>query len=226
MTRIFIKGNKVNGKEKERLMILNTFSIFLSFITFPILNEMHFFLGIYMLVILFIYQVLIFLRKIEVNLNEKLLKIVLSILVIFSISNSTYNFVSWLKAVKSENYNIKPTSPFYGGFISDEELKSIGNVVKYMESKSNNVVVLSNKAAFYMILTNRNNGILDLPFRGNLGKEGEKGLVETIKKLNNTEILIEKSEEEMNWQESMMARQYIKNNKQKIGEIEEFEIYY
>ena len=141
------------------------------------------------------------------------------------IAYSTYFFVWWNISINSNEYNIDNQSPFYGGFIEEETKKSIDNVVQYIESNSNNVIVLSSKAAFYMIQTNRNNGIMDLPLKGNLGKEGEKGLIDKIKNLHNTEILIEKNEEDSMWQESKMVREYILENMQKIGEIEEFYIY-
>ena len=87
------------------------------------------------------------------------------------------------------------------------------------------MIVLSSKAAFYMIPTGRSNGMMDLPFKGNLGQGGENGLIEKIKNTKNAEFLIEKDEENIEWQESKSVRKYIIDNMEKIGEIEEFEIY-
>ena len=86
--------------------------------------------------------------------------------------------------------------------------------------------MLSGKAGFYNILFKNNNGIFDLPFKGNLGKDGEKGLLNKVKELENTEILIEKNEDDLIYQESLVTRKYIKENFEKIGEVEEFEIYF
>ena len=76
-----------------------------------------------------------------------------------------------------------------------------------------------------MIPLKESNGEMDLPFKGNLGKQGETGLINEIKNLKNTEILIKKDENDMNWQESKQTRQYIINHLSCIGEIEDFLIY-
>ena len=68
--------------------------------------------------------------------------------------------------------------------------------------------------------------MLDLAFRGNLGLEGEQGLIQTVENQENAIILID-NDEEFNKcsQDSMLAREYIKNNYNFIGEIEDFLIY-
>ena len=65
-----------------------------------------------------------------------------------------------------------------------------------------------------------------MPYKGNFGKDGEEGLLNKVKKLENTEILIEKNENDLIYQESTITREYIKENLEKIGEVEEFEIYF
>ena len=138
---------------------------------------------------------------------------------------SSVYFYFWNIIINDIDYKIYKNSPFYGGIISIELENNINNVVKYIENEKENVIVLSSKAAFYMIPTGRSNGMMDLPFRGNLGKEGEKGLIEKIKNMKNVKILIDKNEDDMIYQESKLARQYIFENMEKIGEIEEFYIY-
>ena len=64
---------------------------------------------------------------------------------------------------------------------------------------------------------------MDLPFYGNLGIEGINGLIKEISDMKNTYILITK--EGIKYQESQALRDYIINNYEKIGEIEEFNIY-
>ena len=66
----------------------------------------------------------------------------------------------------------------------------------------------------------------DLPFMGNLGKDGEDGLIKKIKNLRNTKILIKKDEEKVFWQESIKVRKYIEENLENIGEIEGYSIFY
>ena len=74
-----------------------------------------------------------------------------------------------------------------------------------------------------MNILNKNNKNLDLPFLGNLGKDGEDGLISEVRNLNSgTKILISK---EKFWQESEKLRNIIINNYKKIGEIEDYYIY-
>ena len=73
-----------------------------------------------------------------------------------------------------------------------------------------------------MIELNKNNGILDLPFNGNLGRKGVNGLIEKMQNMNNTQILLD---EEPFWQIPLKAREYVLLNMKKIGEIGEFSIY-
>ena len=77
----------------------------------------------------------------------------------------------------------------------------------------------------YTILTDDNNKNFDLPFLGNLGKDGEEGLIQEIQKLKNTKILIKTNEKDVFWQESKKVRKYIKDNYEKEGTIEDFDIY-
>ena len=76
-----------------------------------------------------------------------------------------------------------------------------------------------------MIPLKSSNVEFDLPFRGNLGKNGEGGLLQKIINLKDTYILLDRNEKDVIYQESEIVRDYIKNNFEKDGEIEEFDIY-
>ena len=67
--------------------------------------------------------------------------------------------------------------------------------------------------------------MLDLTLKGNLGKDKVEGLILLINNMKEVEILIDKNEIDMHYQESKKVREYVKNSMEKIGEIEEFEIY-
>ena len=76
-----------------------------------------------------------------------------------------------------------------------------------------------------MNVLNKNNKNMDLPLLGNLGKDGEKGVLSEIMNLKKgTKILI-KNDGSGTYQDSEIIKKYIKNNCKKIGEIESFDIY-
>lgn len=228
-TVLFIKNEKIRVKtnEKEKLILLNCFAIPIILMIVPIMNDAHLLLGIYLSIILFIYILGLMMKKIEININCKIIDIILLILTILLLSISMYRFHNWMFCVKymKEEYNITNKDPFYGGIIEEKTIENIIVVTNYITNSSDNVIVLSGKAALYMVPLQRNNGIFDLPFKGNLGKEGESGLMDQIKNLKNTVILLEKDEENAIWQESKLVRKYIIENMTQIGEIEEFYIY-
>lgn len=225
LTLFFIKNKKVICEQKRQLIVLNCFSISFIMIVIPIINDAHFLLGTYLSIILFIYLMFILIKEIDVKINKKIINIILIILILFECSFSIYNFISWYKMITLPSYKFEKSHPFYGGVYDKELIRNIDNVTKYIKENSNKVVILSGKAALYMVPLKQNNGMLDLPFKGNLGAGEEEGLVSLIRSMKETEILIDKDEKNMEWQESKMAREYIIRNMEKIGEIEEFDIY-
>ncbi len=221
-----IKNKKIDINQNRKILILESFSIPLTLIGLPILNETHFLLSTYIPTITFIYLISIMLKEFKFkNTDRKIIEINFYILIICMIIFSTYNFIGWILTTKNEQSSSKQFQPFFGGIISEENKRNIDNVLEYIENNKKEEIILSPKATYYSILLNKNNGILDLPLKGNFGKEGEEGLLNKIKNLHNTEILIESSEYDMIWQESTLVREYIKNNMEKIGEIEEFDVY-
>ena len=68
-------------------------------------------------------------------------------------------------------------------------------------------------------------GTLIYHLSGNLGQEGEDGMIDKIKDNKNIEILIDIDDENRCYQESEKAIDYIKENMKNKGTIENFEIY-
>ena len=124
-------------------------------------------------------------------------------------------------------YSYHKETPYYGVLVEEEKRKEIDEIVEYIkeqEQAGTNVKIISYYADLYMNLLGRNNGEMDLPFYGNLGKDGEEGLIEQIKQLKNTKILV-LTEEDRFYQESKKVMNYIKENYPKEAEIRQFSIY-
>ena len=100
----------------------------------------------------------------------------------------------------------------------------INEIVKYINSQENQTIILSYYSNLYMNVLNRNNGKMDLPFYGNLGKKGEDGLINEIDNLTNTNLLILKEEDTL-FQESSKVREHIIEKYEQIGEIGRHKIY-
>lgn len=207
------------SKFKEKSLII--FSIMALPIAFPIMNKYH----TQMAMMPTIVTLIIFIEK---NFLEELTdsKIFNKFTIMFTLVLSIISTCQLINNIKQiNNYNCYDI--YYGANV-DKELKNnidkILNYIKENESQGYEVKILSYKSNLYMNILKRNNGKMDLPFYGNLGIEGEDGLIEEIKNLKNTKILILKNDEYL-FQESDKIREYIRDNYEKIGEIEEFDIY-
>lgn len=221
ITTLLLKKKICTENEREKLIILNIFAYPILLTAYPIFNEYHIIIGICPMILLTIFSINILIKNLPIKLKNKYIYIIGIILSIILIGRSGNNFENW-----KNNIEVDKQHPYYGGVFKNGIIDSVNNVCEYIEENQNRVIVLSSKAAYYNICLKTSNGMLDLPFKGNLGKDGEEGLIETVKKLDNTEILIEKNEENLIYQESLKTRNYIKENFEKIGEIEEFEIYF
>lgn len=215
-----------SDKEKNNVEILTIFAITNLFIMYPLANSYHVFFALLILVIDLTYIIFIFIEnntkyiKWKDNICKKIISINV-LIVIFLIGLSTPHII---KNFGSNNI----CSQFYGAEITGETINQIKEVDNYMiEQQYNNinVIILSQNAALYNIPLKRKNGKYDLPFLGNLGKEGEEGLIMEISKMTHTQILIVKDEKDMHGQESKKVRKYIIDNLNKVGEIQEFYIY-
>ena len=76
-----------------------------------------------------------------------------------------------------------------------------------------------------MIPIDKYNKNYDMFLKGNLGKKGEKGQIENLQNEENVIVLIINSNYNRNWQNPERVRQYIIDNWNKKGEIEQFDIY-
>ena len=196
-------------------------------IAYPIFNYYHSILGSLIILISFIYIMeKSFLSDIVTNVKKE--KVVYSaILIIFIIWNIYIILVSMYK-LKSNNISMYTSEPYVGIMYNDSQEENLERICKYIEDKKQigiDVKILSYKANFYVTKLKINNGKFDLNFRGNLGKNGEQGLIEEIKKMKNTYILIATEEKNIFEQESELAINYVKNNYTKLEEVEEYSVY-
>lgn len=222
----FIHKKWLSDEQNTKIKTFVIFSSFLTISILPIINKAHFCVGMLLSFVFTIYVIDLILHNIfgEGKYFIKIKRILTIGFVFVGIMISVLNFINWYTCIK--DMNISEDSPFYGGIIEKEKYDKIVRITNYIKENEHKVIVLSEDAGLYMVPLNKNNGNMDLPFRGNLGKNGEEGLIEELKALENTEILIKKEKEELNWQESEQAREYIIKNFEYIGELEDYLIYY
>ena len=219
-----LQKNVFSTKQKENIKILWIFSLMLLFICYPIFNMAHIVMGTYLTIINIIYVIFALFEDFKYKM-QKVIKIISIGAILCSIIFSIYNLYMWTNIMTSHAYPYTWDHPFFGVVIGKSDYEKNEKVIEYIEENNKDVIVFSNRAALYMIPLKRNNGDFDLPFKGNLGIKGEEGLIEKIKEKENAQYLIFKEENESIYQETTKVKDFIKNNKNYVGEIEGFEIY-
>lgn len=214
------KRNKAEKIIMNNVILLSIFSIMLLINAYPIFNKAHIILYSFIFIILIEYLIkIIFLDKFKnlknINIIINIINVIaLCIIIVFSICMN-YLYIT--------NLN-KKYEPYYGGIIENSE--QIDSVVDYIVSEKENgidVKFISCDANLYNNILKINNGRIDLPFYGNLGENGINSLIEEIRKMENTNILI--SKEGLKYQEVEEIIEFVKNNYSIIGEINNYYIY-
>ena len=65
----------------------------------------------------------------------------------------------------------------------------------------------------------------DMFLKGNIGKNGEEGLISNIENSTNNIYLIKKEGATLNWQTPKSVIEYIRKNMKKLGSIKYYDIY-
>lgn len=213
-----------NKKQIDLLKTLIIFSLSAFILIVPICNLYHLKLAGILTLISFIYGLHYLIYPIVAE-GKRLLLIILilsSLITIIMGILSIRGIVSYAKEINK----IKNESPFYGGIIEDNLKEEIREVSIYIQNNDKNVIVLSTYSPFYsIVLNNLDNKEYDWPLRGNLGKDGEEGLINKIKKLENTQILLLENDKDEIYQFTYEVKKYIKENMKYIDKIQRFNIY-
>lgn len=225
----------IQKKENEIIDNLTTLLVYglaIIIVMYPISDKIHFLIGgliaiIGMLYMFFLLGKLVY-DKINGDKKLKIYKIVTSLIwlvmfaVILSIGlTNLYNYVK-----KEKNKEIKHYKYIEMSQGLKDKIKSIDNYILEAEQNGDRVYILDAEAAIYMIPIDRYNKGYDMFLKGNIGKDGEQGQIEKIKQKNDNEIiLVRKSNLKTNWQTPKEVVKYVRENLEKIGEINIFEIY-
>lgn len=214
-------------KKNNKLITFFAFSISMFIVVYPISDDIHFLIASAISMITGIYLIQIMLNRIsleKINIKVKIffqafIDSVLIVMGVMSIFISIYNISnSYYKAYKNlSNFKNVPVS------YSLERV--ILSVDEYMRNSENECYIVDARAAIFMIPLNRYNKNYDMFNSGNLGKNGIENVINDLDKKENAKILIVNDNVGLNWQTPIDVINYIKNNYQKIDEIEYFDVY-
>ena len=95
----------------------------------------------------------------------------------------------------------------------------------YKENNVKKIIIVDAEACVYDIPMDIYNKNFDMFLKGNIGKDGEEGIINNIENNTNTIYLIKKEGKNLNWQTPKSVIEYIRKNMKKLGSIEYYDIY-
>ena len=215
---VLLKKNKI----ENYLMLV--YSLAMLLIIFPISDAMHFIIGATPAILLFLYRIYSLLFGVLEN-EKKIIKVVclyfstaIVIFAVFYIINNCYKYIKYkdyFSNVNQYQYTIIPS----------ETKKMLNEIDTYILHSQKDIKVLEASAVLYMIPIGRYNKDYDMFNKGNFGENGENRLIEDIKNSNNRQYLILKDNYILNWQTPTKVVDYVKENKNKVGEVSIYDIY-
>lgn len=227
--------SKILKKENDKIQKILTifiYSLSIIIVMYPISDVIHFLIGSLISIIGFIFTIYILGKEVYNKINyEKKYKVykILTFLIylfIFAIilTKGIDNIYMYLKVNKNteiEHYkNIEIDKSLV------QRINKIDNYILKKEQEGYETYILDAEAAIYMIPLNKYNKDYDMFLKGNIGKDGEEGQIKKIKhKEENILYLIRKENLKTNWQTPLNVIKYIRNNLEKIEEIEIYEVY-
>ena len=227
---IAIKKYKISI-ENEIIRVTIFFLCFMfssALIGYPIFNAYHVKLATLVSLIYAIYFFdVVLISRMEELFKIRIVKVILICYTIIFLAVSLYNIFEFTIIITSDNYKTSFDDPFFGKVATSEMSDRINKIINFIELKQANnqdVIIFSAEANIYRIILKQNYQDFDLPYLGNWGYNGEERVLNKIKNSKDTFILIK--DEDIIGQESTRIKDYIKNNYNKTGEIEDFAIYY
>ena len=227
---IFVKKKFKLESESEFVKITIFFLCFMFaslLMGYPIFNESHIILATFVSVLYCIYFIDQLVSIMKDLFNIKIVKIILIGYLVVVLAINLYYICNYTVMLLNKNYTFTYDNPFFGTSSTEEidnKIEQVVNFVEQKEANNQNVIIFSTEADLYQVVLKENNQDFDLPLLGNWGYRGEERVLNKIKNLKNTFILI--NDEDILGQESAKIKEYIRNNFIKNGEIAGFEIYY
>lgn len=213
-----------NKKQKELILLIYAITMFCGM--FPIANSGHFIIYAFLGIIYSIYTIYVFCRNIINNIKVKIfIKEFIKIFILLFIIVYPIKSVSNVMKIYKESYKNNNIKYFNWIIIGNKTEQEIKNIDEYIMNNTKKIYILDSAAAIYMIPIDIYNKDYDMFNKGNFGRNGEERLITEISESQNTQYLILKDVYKQNWQAPLNIINYIKVNKEKVGEIEIFDIY-
>lgn len=215
---------------KRELYVLFAYAISTFIVAFPISDEIHFLIGSMISFIAISYMIYeCVMENFEPESSARLKKMTYIIInfasiffILFLLWNSLleieYKYVLVEKETELQHFKNIPEDKDL-----KEYIKEVDEYILQEQSNGKKVYILDASAAIYYIPINQYNKDYDMFLKGNLGGDGEDGIIDRINNQKNAIYLLKKSG--LNWQNPNKVREYIINNLNSNGDILYFWIF-
>ena len=248
-----VEGKGLTSDFKSIIKILTVYSLPMLIVIYPISDRIHFLIGSLMtwleifFIVFCVIKKLIYTRKsgnkeldsgkTKFNkISSKILSFNWSFIfksIIMVIGILIFDFIllvtcNNLAIYMQEDLN-QDVLHYHGIEISEnlkERMKAIEEFTAKKESQGKKVYILDAEAAVYNIPIEKYTKNYDMFLKGNIGKDGEEGIIDKIKSNSENVIyLIKQDGYSLNWQTPTKVIDYVKNNFKKIENVDIFTAY-
>ncbi len=212
---IIIAGVKIyKNKEDNILKILFIYSLIMLLIAYPIICDFHSRIAMIFSILCFTYCI-----SQDKYIKFKYLEIaIICVIVSYLMFLTIDNFITWIN-----NPGYCKQDRYFGAVNDDRIDERIRIITEYINGSPKKVVLISPEATLYNARLDINNGILDLPLKGNTGLNGKEKIIRAIENLGDVRIMITNY---TYYQEYPEIHNYIMNHYNKVDTvIGIFEVY-
>lgn len=241
-TIIFIINEMIRKRTSpllQTLKVMTIYSIVMIIVIYPISDTIHFLIATLPLLIELIYVIFILLKRVydkDKTKNKKVIVFIMELTIILTMillgSIRTYkNLNEYVQAREKEEEFLNSNDSMkelehYNNIVVPDYIRireeKIQNIMKDNEKK---VIILDADAVVFNIIQNVYYKNYSMFLKGNIGKDGEDGIIEDIKHTTNCIYIVKKEGARLNWQTPKKVIEYVRNNLVKRGEIGICEIY-
>lgn len=232
-----------NQEYLEKLIICSIYSLPMLIVVYPIADEIHFLIGsimtwvefaaiIFVIVKKIIKRILIAIENIaKYKIKRKRNFIYKTIILLIFIGLLDFFVIKSYKNIKSyinqnKNHEIKYYKEIEVPEALQERAKAIEDFTNKMKKENKEVYILDAEAAVYNIPLDKYTKNYDMFLKGNIGKDGEEGIIKQIQKDSENKVYLIKQEKYLlNWQTPTKVVEYVRNNMKKLEDVDIFEAY-
>lgn len=217
----------------SKIEIMTVYSLVMLIVLYPISDKTHFLIAILPLLIEFLYVTFEILKKLCNKIKLKIMKHIIligktAIILAVVTLGIKCTYVELNKYISDDNKNTK--LEHYKNIIVPtyiiNRINEINNLIIDAKKREIDVIILDAEATVINIPLNRYCKNYDMFLKGNIGKDGEQGIINDIEQSTNCVYLTKKDKKNLNWQTPKEVINYVEENLEKIGEVTLFNVYY